>query len=70
MKLSRPKEYIRMLLAEITQLNRDAIENYMHESYQNSCPMTDSHDKLNRALAEIEIIKLEILELCSELRGQ
>ncbi len=59
-ELSKPKEYIDILLKDLIKTLEMAVKNYYEERYNNMCSSAVSSDKLQRAMDKVDEIKKEI----------
>lgn len=58
--ISKPKEYIDMLLKDLVQEVQLAVKNYYEETFYRKCPMPESSDRLREALKKTDEVKKEI----------
>lgn len=70
MILSRPKEYIEVLLKEIIDITKNATNNMVHENFKGMCPFHESRDRFDSHMKKVEEIKKEILAICENLTKQ
>lgn len=70
MIISRPKEYIEILLKEIIELTKQATNNMVHENFKGICSFQDSRERFDYKIEQVEELKKEILMLCENLTKQ
>jgi len=58
--ISKPKEYIDILLQDLVKTIQIATRNYFDERYGNLCSMADSENRFDKAMEKVDSIKSEI----------
>lgn len=58
--LTKPKEYIDILLKDMVKTIEMAVKNYVTESYQGMCSPGESSEKLRKSMAHVDEVKREI----------
>ena len=70
MQISRPKEYIDILLKEIIEITKHATNNMVHENFKGICPFHESSERFENKMEKVEELKKEILTICENLTKQ
>lgn len=63
MIISKPKEYINMLIDDICNVTKKAMSSYTEERLMNMCSISTSMDKLNIQMLKVNALKEEILKI-------
>lgn len=58
--ISKPKEYISMLLNDMIKSVEIAVKNYYEETFYQKYPLPESSDRLRKALDRVDEVKKEI----------
>jgi septin family protein len=64
MKLSRPSEYVNILIQDMLKGVQIATEKLYYERYHNVCSLHESQERYNACFERIEEIKKEIISIC------
>jgi len=63
--ISKPKEYIDLLLNDMVKTVQIATKNFFDETYHNRCSLLDAHERLDKAMKKIDELKEEIFFVIS-----
>lgn len=58
--ITKPKEYIDILLKDMVKTVEMAVRNHMHETYRGMCSPVDSSERLRKSLERVDEVKREI----------
>ncbi len=67
--ISKPKEYIDILLHDLVKTIQIATKNFFDETYHNRCALVDAHDRLTKSMDKVDLIKEEIFYIISHIQG-
>lgn len=70
MNISRPKEYISILIDEIKNIMKSSVSNFCHETHTGLCSPVDSRDRLNTEMAKVDDLKNEIIFICESMENK
>jgi len=70
MKLSKPKEYIDILLSDMTKIFRVAYTDYYEQKLFRQCPNYALEESLKERLLKAETLKIEIKEIIDSLQSE
>lgn len=58
--ITKPKEYIDILLKDMVKTVEIAVKNYVTETYHNMCSPSESSEKLRKSMERVDEVKREI----------
>lgn len=70
MQISKPKEYIDILLQDIINITKHATNNMVHENFTVMCPFSDSTERFNKQMEKVDVLKEEILLIIENLTNE
>ena len=70
MVISKPKEYISILVSEMKMIIQTAVTNYYEETFHNRCALHESKSKLNLEMERVDKLRDEIILICENLQNK
>jgi hypothetical protein len=67
--LSKPKEYISLLIEEMKKIMHHAFINYYEETFRGMCPLHVSKEKLDAEMNKVDKLRDEIIFICGQLQN-
>jgi hypothetical protein len=70
MVLSKPKEYVSILIAEIKLIIQGALINYYEETFHAKCTLHESRSRLDLEMEKVDKLRDEIIHICENLQNK
>lgn len=70
MVLSKPKEYVSILVNEMTLIIQYALTNYYEETFHNLCTASERNSRLDLEMNKVDKLRNEIFLICENLQNK